>query len=77
MLQQQGHKEGVRSYLSLPIMVQHTWSGALNLFSDRPRAFVPEVVDVAREVGSQLALALQNARLFAQVRAGAESLRLA
>ncbi len=76
LLHQQGLKEGLRSYLSVPIMVQHTLIGALNLFSDRPRAFVPEVVDVAREVGSQLALALQNARLFAQVRAGAESLRL-
>lgn len=75
-LNQQGLRDGIRSYLSVPIMSQHTLIGALNLFSDRPRAFSPEVIDVAHEVGSQLAVAIQNARLFEQVQAGAESLRL-
>ncbi|MEO7913548.1 MAG: GAF domain-containing protein [Roseiflexaceae bacterium] len=69
-------KDGLRSYLSVPIISQDTLIGALTLFSDRPRAFAPEVIDVAREVGIQLAVAIQNARLFEQVRAGAESLRL-
>lgn len=75
-LDQLAIKDGIRSYLSVPIMSQHTLIGALNLFSDHPRAFAPEVIDVASEVGSQLAVAIQNARLFEQVRAGAESLRL-
>jgi len=73
---QQALKDGVRSYLSVPIILQHNLIGALNLFSDRPRAFAPEIIDVAGEVCSQLAVAIQNARLFEQVRAGAESLRL-
>jgi PAS domain S-box-containing protein len=75
-LNQQALKDGVHSYLSVPIMSQNTLIGSLNLFSDRPRAFAPEVIDVAHEVGSQLAVAIQNARLFEQVQAGAESLRL-
>jgi signal transduction histidine kinase len=76
VLHQLAVRDGVRSYLSVPIIFQDTLIGALNLFSDHPRAFAPEVVDVAREIGSQLAVAIQNARLFEQVRAGAESLRL-
>jgi signal transduction histidine kinase len=75
-LHQLAIKDGLRSYLSVPIMSQQTLIGALSLFSDRPRAFTPEAIDVACEVGSQLAVAIQNARLFEQVRAGAESLRL-
>jgi len=75
-LNQQALKYGVRSYLRVPIILQHDLIGSLNLFSDRPRAFAPEVIDVAREVGSQLAVAIQNARLFEQGRAGADSLRL-
>lgn len=75
-LHQLGIQDGLRSYLSVPIMSQQTLIGTLSLFSDRPRAFAPEVIDMACEVGSQLAVAIQNARLFEQVRAGAESLRL-
>jgi len=74
--QQQAIRDGLRSYLSVPIISQHDLIGSLNLFSDRPHAFAPEVIDIAREVGSQLAVAIQNARLFEQVQAGAESLRL-
>jgi signal transduction histidine kinase len=76
VLHQQALKDGLRSYLRVPIISQHTLIGALNLFSDRPRAFAPEMIDIAREVGSQLAVAIQHARLFQQVRAGAESMRL-
>lgn len=75
LLSQQTLKSGIRSYLSVPILVQDNLIGVLNLFSDRPRAFVPEYTDIVREVCSQLAVSIQNARLFEQVRAGAESLR--
>jgi signal transduction histidine kinase len=74
-LNQQALKDGIRSYLSVPISSQEKLIGVLNLFSDRPRAFAPELVDIAREVGSQLAVALQNAQLFEQVRVGREHLR--
>jgi len=74
-LNQQALKDGIRSYLSVPISSQQTLIGVLNLFSDRPRAFAPEMIDIAREVGSQLAVALQNTRLFEQVRVGREHLR--
>jgi signal transduction histidine kinase len=75
-LYQQTLKAGVRSYLSVPIILQHNLIGALTLLSDQPRAFAPEYIDIVREVCNQLAVAIQNARLFEQVRAGAESLRL-
>jgi len=74
-LHEQALKAGIRSYMSVPIMLQHTLIGVLNLLSDRPRAFVPEYIDIVHEVCSQLAVAIHNAQLFEQVRAGAESLR--
>ena len=75
-LYQQTLKAGVRSYLSVPIILQHNLIGVLTLLSDQPRAFAPEYIDIVREVCNQLAVAIQNARLFEQVRAGVESLRL-
>jgi signal transduction histidine kinase len=74
-LYQQALKAGVRSYLSVPIILQHNLIGVLTLLSDQPRAFAPEYIDIVREVCNQLAVAIQNARLFEQVRAGAESVR--
>jgi signal transduction histidine kinase/CheY-like chemotaxis protein len=68
-------REGLRSYLSVPLSSQRGLSGTLSLFSDRPRAFAPDLIDIAREVGGQLAVALENARLFEQVRVGREHLR--
>jgi signal transduction histidine kinase len=40
-----------------------------------PGPFAPEHVDIAREVAGPLAIAIQQARLFGQVRAGRERLR--
>jgi PAS domain S-box-containing protein len=74
-LYQQALKAGVRSYMSVPIILQHNLLGVLTLLSDQPRAFALEYIDIVREVCDQLAVALQNARLFEQVRAGAESVR--
>jgi signal transduction histidine kinase/CheY-like chemotaxis protein len=74
-IHQQALRDGVRSCLSVPISSQQMLIGVLMLFSDRPRAFALETIDIAREVGSQLAVALQNAQLFEQVRVGREHLR--
>jgi len=65
--------EGVRSFLSVPLMVRGELIGAVNLGADRPGTFTPEHVDIAREVADQLAIAIQQARLHAEaVRRGEE-----
>jgi signal transduction histidine kinase/DNA-binding response OmpR family regulator len=68
-------REGLRSVLSVPLLVRLGLLGMLNLASERPGAFAPEFVDIAREVGDQIAIAIQNARLFEQVQVGRERLQ--
>jgi len=59
--------QGVRAYLRVPLMVQGVLIGSLNLQQSSPGAFAPEQVAVAREVAGQLAVALQQARLHAEI----------
>jgi signal transduction histidine kinase len=67
--------ENPRSYISVPLLAQDELIGALTLEADRPRAFAPEHVDIAREVADQLAVTIRGARLFEEVLAGRERLR--
>jgi PAS domain S-box-containing protein len=64
---QTSQADGLRSYVRVPLIAQGELIGALNLMADRPGAFTTDEVDVAREVADQLAIALQQARLHAQV----------
>ncbi len=68
-------QDGIKSYFSVPIVSQGQLIGALNLASTEPKFATSRSIDIAREVGAQLAVAIQNARLFEQVRAGRERLR--
>jgi PAS domain S-box-containing protein len=69
------HAGGVRSFVSVPLIVQDELVGSFNLGSDQPGGFAPEYVDVAREVASSLAIAIQQARLFEHLHAGRERLQ--
>jgi signal transduction histidine kinase len=54
---------GVRSYLGVRLESQGAELGRLELWSAQPGAFGPEVREIAREVGNQLAVAVQQAQL--------------
>jgi PAS domain S-box-containing protein len=69
------HAGGVRSFMSVPLIVQDELVGSFNLGSDQPGGFAAEYVDIAREVASSLAIAIQQARLFERLRAGRERLQ--
>jgi signal transduction histidine kinase len=55
----------VRGYLVIPLMAQEAVIGTLNLEATSADAFGQEHVDLASQVGASLAMALQNARLYA------------
>jgi PAS domain S-box-containing protein len=59
---------GVRTYLSLPLMSRSALIGALTIGSGIPAAFTREHSEIAAEVADLLAVAIQQARLFHQVR---------
>jgi PAS domain S-box-containing protein len=66
---------GVRSFVGVPLIVQNELVGSFNLGSDQPGRFASDNVDIAREVASSLAIAIQQARLFERLQAGRERLQ--
>jgi signal transduction histidine kinase len=67
---------GVRSYMNVPLIVHGELIGCLNLGSGSPGSYLPEHVEIAREVADSLAIVIQNARLFDEVQAGRQRLQL-
>jgi PAS domain S-box-containing protein len=60
--------EGIRSFLSIPLIFQGDLLGALNIASGAPGVFAREHAEIATEVADLLAVAIRQARLFHQVR---------
>jgi PAS domain S-box-containing protein len=60
--------DGMRAYVSVPLIVRGALVGSLNLASDTPDAFQPEHLEILEEVAASLAVALQQARLLEQTR---------
>jgi len=59
--------EGMHSFIAVSLMVDQDLIGELNLFASQPAAFNSEYSEIAREVGNQLAIAIQQARLREQL----------
>jgi PAS domain S-box-containing protein len=55
--------EGIRSVLSVPLLVEGEVIGEISLVSSTPAAFDAEHRDIALEVATPLAIAIQHARL--------------
>ena len=53
-----------RSEIAVPLTVGNRVIGALNVQSTRESDFGPDVIDTMRNMASQVAVALENARLF-------------
>jgi signal transduction histidine kinase len=66
---------GYWSSAALPLCHGEQVLGALNVYSTEPAYFTDERVQVLQSFANQAAMALQNARLFEQVRAGRERLQ--
>lgn len=69
------HAEGIRSYISAPLIAQGKLLGSLNLAATSPGAFAAEHLQIAREVADQIAIALLQAQLFRSVSQHHEQLR--
>ena len=67
--------EALRSYASLPIVVANKIIGAVGLGKTEPGYFTQEHIQWAEALIGQAAVAIDNAWLFEQVRAGRERLR--
>jgi len=59
--------EDARSYITVPLRVQETLIGELNLVATQIAAFTPDHQEIAKEVAAQLAIALQQSLLREQL----------
>ena len=55
-----------RSEMALPLIARNQIIGALDIQDTQPEAFTPEDITVLQTMADQIALALENMRLFAQ-----------
>jgi PAS domain S-box-containing protein len=70
-------KEGVRSNLTVPLLVGQNAVGAFFLDSVVPKAYTERDIELVDPVAQQLALAIDNTRLFQEVEAKGRQLEVA
>jgi GAF domain-containing protein len=58
-----------RSEMALPLTVREQIIGVLDIQSDQPQAFSPDDVEILQTLADQLAVAIENARLFSESQA--------
>ncbi|MBI3765588.1 MAG: PAS domain S-box protein, partial [Ignavibacteriales bacterium] len=61
-------EEGVKSLVSIPLIRQMNFAGALIIGTKELRKFEAKKIDVIQAFGNQISVALNNASLFEQVR---------
>ncbi len=68
-------KNGSASYLALPLLARGDLLGIISLYTKHEHEFTKEEIAFFTALGSQAAIALQNARLFQEINAGQAQLR--
>lgn len=61
-------KEGIRSYIHIPVQVRGRLTGTINLVDRVPQRFSAEDIAIASEVTTRVSLALQQAQLLEHAR---------
>ena len=65
--------EGYGSMFSVPLILRDRSIGAISLYSSTPNEYTQEQVDLAFTFANHAAIAIENARLFEEVRRGLET----
>ena len=69
-------EENLRSCIKTPLIAHGELIGSLNLCARRPNTFIPEYVDIVREVADEVAVALHQTRLRAKLEAEEQRLEV-
>lgn len=75
-IDKKGIEEGIRSVCALPLFAEGELVGSFNMSSEIRGFFDSEKVDLAAEVGNQIAIAMEHSRLMEQIRDSEERFRL-
>ncbi len=73
-LNQMAQKDGVRSVASIPIRSREKIVGVMSILSHGQRRFAPAEIDLLTAIGNQIGTAIENARLYQEVRLAAVEL---
>lgn len=73
---ERGRLKGWASYLGVPLVYKGMTRGILSIASRQPRSFVPREVALMNSIAHQVALTIENVRLYKLNRAHQEELRL-
>jgi signal transduction histidine kinase/HAMP domain-containing protein len=68
------YAEGIHQFFAVPLIFRGELIGSINLTLDDPETVTPEHEDTLRQVADQLAIAIQQARLYEQVQRHAAEL---
>jgi len=60
-------KEGLRAFASVPLQSKNKVLGVMNITSHSIRRFTPEDIQLLNSIGNQIAIAIENARLYNEV----------
>ena len=69
--------EGIRSYLSIPILNEREVIAVLSLESKKSNEFETEHIELLNSIGGHLSVAIKNARLFSDLESAYENLKRA
>jgi GAF domain-containing protein len=69
-------REGIRSVLAVPLQLKDRALGAMRVYSARPRHFGPVSVSFLSSAADLVALAIENARLYAALQARYDDMKL-
>ncbi|MCX5826168.1 MAG: PAS domain S-box protein, partial [Deltaproteobacteria bacterium] len=68
-------QEGIRSFMSVPLISRDKVIGVLHFRSKKPNAYTEQDLRLAERIGEQIAGAIANARLFTELKKTERSLR--
>ncbi len=69
-------REGIRSVLAVPLRLKDRTLGVMRVYSARSRHFGPEAIGFLTSAADLVALAIENARLYAALQARYEDMKL-
>jgi len=64
----QAKAEGIRSYVGVPLIAKQEVAGVLSVESYRLRPFLPREVELLMAIGHEIAVAIENSRLYERAR---------
>lgn len=59
--------EGLSSFASIPLQAKNKVVGVMNIANHTPRQFTPRDVQLLNSIGNEIAIALENARLYQEL----------